>query len=72
MCLPRANYAGHTCTWIYTALTNAVIRDQLSQMNLKLTTADPAKDACSRCAGCALRNNTGNFGGFLSINKLSQ
>ncbi|EDV9414784.1 phage minor tail protein L, partial [Salmonella enterica subsp. enterica] len=21
---------------------------------------------------CALRNNTGNFGGFLSINKLSQ
>ncbi|EHR8555637.1 phage minor tail protein L, partial [Salmonella enterica subsp. enterica serovar Newport] len=27
----------------------------------------------SRCArGCALRNNTGNFGGFLSINKLSQ
>ncbi|EFV0238588.1 hypothetical protein L2E38_25340, partial [Salmonella enterica subsp. enterica serovar Weltevreden] len=22
--------------------------------------------------GCALRNNTGNFGGFLSINKLSQ
>ncbi|EBU7550225.1 phage minor tail protein L, partial [Salmonella enterica subsp. enterica serovar Typhimurium] len=36
-------------------------------------TADPAKDACSRCArGCALRNNTGNFGGFLSINKLSQ
>ncbi|EDW6673085.1 phage minor tail protein L, partial [Salmonella enterica] len=25
---------------------------------------------CAR--GCALRNNTGNFGGFLSINKLSQ
>ncbi|EFG8805813.1 phage minor tail protein L, partial [Escherichia coli] len=22
--------------------------------------------------GCELRNNTGNFGGFLSINKLSQ
>lgn len=31
------------------------------------------KDKCSKClSGCKFRNNVGNFGGFLSINKLSQ
>ena len=30
-------------------------------------------DKCSKClSGCKFRNNVGNFGGFLSINKLSQ
>ncbi|EQC4399689.1 phage minor tail protein L, partial [Escherichia albertii] len=30
-------------------------------------------DKCSKClSGCKLRNNVANFGGFLSINKLSQ
>ncbi|EGD5052093.1 hypothetical protein DTY95_27205, partial [Escherichia coli] len=28
---------------------------------------------CSKClSGCKFRNNVGNFGSFLSINKLSQ
>ncbi|EPD0095409.1 phage minor tail protein L, partial [Escherichia coli] len=30
-------------------------------------------DKCSKClSGCKFRNNVSNFGGFLSINKLSQ
>ncbi|EAY4106964.1 phage portal protein [Salmonella enterica] len=62
----------NTCTWIYRSdecgYTGPAVADEFDN-----PTADPAKDACSRCArGCALRNNTGNFGGFLSINKLSQ
>ncbi len=37
------------------------------------TTSDITKDKCSKClSGCKFRNNVGNFGGFLSINKLSQ
>ena len=36
-------------------------------------TTDIRKDRCSKCMrGCELRRNVGNFGGFLSINKLSQ
>ncbi len=36
-------------------------------------TSDITKDKCSKClSGCKFRNNVGNFGGFLSINKLSQ
>ncbi|EEU5910705.1 phage minor tail protein L, partial [Escherichia coli] len=36
-------------------------------------TPDIRKDRCSKCMrGCELRRNVGNFGGFLSINKLSQ
>lgn len=62
----------NTCTWIYRSdecgYTGPAVADEFDN-----PTADPAKDACSRCArGCALRDNTGNFGGFLSINKLSQ
>lgn len=35
-------------------------------------TADPAKDACSKCrTGCELRNNLPRIGCFLSINRLS-
>ncbi|EBV2715564.1 phage minor tail protein L, partial [Salmonella enterica subsp. enterica serovar Virchow] len=57
----------NTCTWIYRSdecgYTGPAAADEFDN-----PTADPAKDACSRCArGCALRNNTGNFGGFLSI-----
>ncbi len=37
------------------------------------STSDITKDKCSKClSGCKFRNNVGNFGGFLSINKLSQ
>lgn len=66
------NRGGDTCTWIYRSdecgYTGPAVADEFDN-----PTADPAKDACSRCArGCALRDNTGNFGGFLSINKLSQ
>ncbi|ENO6342900.1 phage minor tail protein L, partial [Salmonella enterica] len=62
----------NTCTWIYRSdecgYTGPAVADEFDN-----PTADPAKDACNRCArGCALRDNTGNFGGFLSINKLSQ
>ncbi|AIJ06986.1 MULTISPECIES: phage minor tail protein L [Edwardsiella] len=36
-------------------------------------TVDPSLDQCSRCPrGCKLRSNIGSFGGYLSINKLSQ
>ncbi|MBY7630324.1 phage minor tail protein L, partial [Escherichia coli] len=36
-------------------------------------TSDITKDKCSKClSGCKFRNNVGNFGSFLSINKLSQ
>ncbi|HGF8464631.1 TPA: phage minor tail protein L [Salmonella enterica subsp. enterica] len=67
-----AQVVGDTCTWIYRSdecgYTGPAVADEFDN-----PTADPAKDVCSRCArGCALRNNTGNFGGFLSINKLSQ
>lgn len=35
-------------------------------------TSDPRRDNCGNCpAGCRLRNNTANYGGFISINKLS-
>ncbi len=35
-------------------------------------TADPAKDACSKCrTGCELRDNLPRIGCFLSINRLS-
>lgn len=61
----------NTCTWIYRSdecgYAGPAVADEFDQ-----PTADPAKDACSRCErGCSLRNNTENFGGFLSINRLS-
>ncbi|EJZ1263274.1 phage minor tail protein L, partial [Escherichia coli] len=36
-------------------------------------TTDIRKDRCSKCMrGCEMRGMAVNFGGFLSINKLSQ
>lgn len=59
------------CTWRYRGeecgYRGSAVADAFDQ-----PTADPAKDACSRgVRGCELRRNTGSFGGFLSINKLS-
>uniref|UniRef100_UPI0022E9605E phage minor tail protein L n=1 Tax=Escherichia coli TaxID=562 RepID=UPI0022E9605E len=52
----------NTCTWTYRG-----VADEYDQ-----PTSDITKDKCSKClSGCKFRNNVGNFGGFLSINKLS-
>lgn len=68
---PGRTMLANTCTWIYRSdecgYAGPAVADEFDQ-----PTADPAKDACSRCErGCSLRNNTENFGGFLSINRLS-
>ncbi|HIF5530191.1 TPA: phage minor tail protein L, partial [Pasteurella multocida] len=35
-------------------------------------TKNPKKDKCScLLTGCEIRNNTRNYGGFVSVNKLS-
>ncbi|WP_432759744.1 hypothetical protein [Escherichia coli] len=50
------------------AVIGPAVADEYDQ-----TTSDITKDKCSKClSGCKFRNNVGNFGGFLSINKLSQ
>ncbi len=55
------------------AAMSAVITVRRSRMNIDKPTSDITKDECSKClSGCKYRNNVGNFGGFLSINKLSQ
>ncbi|ENF13987.1 phage minor tail L family protein [Escherichia coli] len=51
---------------------SAVIRSGVAD-EYDQPTSDITKDKCSKClSGCKFRNNVGNFGGFLSINKLSQ
>ncbi|EHN83770.1 phage minor tail protein L [Escherichia coli] len=62
----------NTCTWTYRGdecgYHGPAVADEYDQ-----TTSDITKDKCSKClSGCKFRNNVGNFGGFLSINKLSQ
>ncbi len=61
----------YTCTWIYRSdecgYTGPAVADEFDN-----PTADPAKMPAAAAPGMRLRNNTGNFGGFLSINKLSQ
>ena len=62
----------NTCMWTYRSdecgYTGRAVADEFDK-----PTTDIRKDKCSKCMrGCELRNNTGNFGGFLSINKLSQ
>lgn len=48
-------------------------RSRLKRATVRKPTTDIRKDRCSKCMrGCELRRNVGNFGGFLSINKLSQ
>ncbi|MUN02453.1 phage minor tail protein L [Escherichia coli] len=62
----------NTCTWTYRGdecgYHGPAVADEYDQ-----PTSDITKDQCSKClSGCKFRNNVGNFGGFLSINKLSQ
>ena len=62
----------NTCTWTYRGdecgYSGPAVADEYDQ-----PTSDITKDKCSKClSGCKFRNNLGNFGGFLSINKLSQ
>lgn len=69
---PGRTMLANTCIWAYRgdecSYTGRAIADEYDQ-----PTADITKDKCSKClSGCKLRNNVGNFGGFLSINKLSQ
>ena len=61
-----------TCTWTYRGdecgFSGGAVADEYDQ-----PTTDITKDKCSKCLrGCELRGNAGRFGGFLSINKLSQ
>ena len=62
----------NTCTWTYRGdecgYNGPAVADEYDQ-----PTSDITKDKCSKClSGCKFRNNVGNFGSFLSINKLSQ
>ncbi|RLW74569.1 phage minor tail protein L [Escherichia coli] len=62
----------NTCTWTYRGdecgYSGPAVADEYDQ-----PTSDITKDKCSKClSGCKFRNNVGNFGSFLSINKLSQ
>ena len=62
----------NTCMWTYRSdecgYTGEAVADEFDK-----PTTDIRKDRCSKCMrGCELRRNVGNFGGFLSINKLSQ
>lgn len=54
--------------WMECGYHGPAVADEYDQ-----PTSDITKDKCSKClSGCKFRNNVGNFGGFLSINKLSQ
>ena len=62
----------NTCMWDYRGdecgYNGPAVADEFDN-----PTTDIRKDRCSTCMrGCELRRNVGNFGGFLSINKLSQ
>ncbi|WP_407237798.1 phage minor tail protein L [Escherichia coli] len=60
---PARTYRGDECGY-----HGPAVADEYDQ-----PTSDITKDKCSKClSGCKFRNNVGNFGGFLSINKLSQ
>ena len=59
-----------TCSWLYRSVecgyTGGAVADEKDQ-----PTADPKKDKCSGLlTGCKLRNNTHNYGGFVSVDKL--
>ena len=59
-----------TCSWIYRSVecgyTGRAVADEKDQ-----PTTDPQKDKCSGLlTGCKLRNNTHNYGGFVSVDKL--
>ena len=62
----------NTCMWTYRSdecgYTGGAVADEFDK-----PTTDIRKDRCSKCMrGCELLRNVGYFGGFLSINKLSQ
>ncbi|EHZ8148951.1 phage minor tail protein L [Salmonella enterica] len=62
----------NTCTWIYRGdecgYNGPAVADEFDKPVTELQ-----RDKCSKCLrGCKLRNNEAYFGGFLSINKLSQ
>ncbi len=62
----------NTCMWDYREMNAGitVLRWRMSSTN---PTTDIRKDRCSKCMrGCEMRGMVANFGGFLSINKLSQ
>jgi phage minor tail protein L len=59
-----------TCSWLYRGVecgyTGRAVADEKDQ-----PTNDPKKDKCSGLlTGCKLRNNTHNYGGFVSVDKL--
>ena len=59
-----------TCSWLYRGVecgyTGRAVADEKDQ-----PTTDPKKDKCSGLlTGCKLRNNTHNYGGFVSVDKL--
>ncbi|STO69857.1 phage minor tail protein [Escherichia coli] len=62
----------NTCMWTYRSdecgYTGRAVADEFD----KPRRISGRTNAASVLRGCELRNNTGNFGGFLSINKLSQ
>ncbi|EEZ6275991.1 phage minor tail protein L [Escherichia coli] len=62
----------NTCMWTYRSdecgYTGGAVADEFDN-----PTTDIRKDRCSKCMrGCEMRSMVANFGGFLSINKLSQ
>ncbi|OOF50751.1 phage minor tail protein L [Rodentibacter trehalosifermentans] len=59
-----------TCCWVYRGVecgyTGGAVADEKDQ-----PTIDLKKDKCSGLLpGCQMRNNTHNYGGFVSVNKL--
>ncbi|TNG90990.1 phage minor tail protein L [Pasteurellaceae bacterium USgator11] len=68
--LPARVIMADTCTWVYRSVecgyTGKAVADEKDQ-----PTTDINKDKCSQCmTGCNLRENTRNFGGFVSVNKV--
>lgn len=68
--LPARTMMANTCQFIYRSpecgYTGRPVADEKDQ-----PTTDPKKDKCSKClTGCALRNNTRNFGAYIAIDKL--
>ncbi len=68
----RSHHAGEHRMWTYRSdecgYTGGAVADEFDK-----PTTDIRKDRCSKCMrGCEMRGMVANFGGFLSINKLSQ
>ncbi|EAW0685127.1 phage minor tail protein L [Salmonella enterica] len=68
---PGRTMLADVCNWAYRSqecgYAGPPVADEFDK-----PTADPSKDACSKCrTGCELRNNLPRIGCFLSINRLS-